>query len=162
MVSAQMNIQINLSHGELDNWTPEAEQLQRWCIEALTAADSEPGEFEVSVRIVDEAEGRQLNASYRDKDYATNVLSFPTEIPAGFTQLPLQPLGDIALCAAVVEREAREQGKVLENHWAHLVIHGILHLLGYDHETDEAASGMETIEIAALQKLGIANPYLVG
>jgi probable rRNA maturation factor len=116
-----------------------------------------PTDVELAVRIVDADEGRQLNAQYRDKDYATNVLSFPAEI-----DLPEGPiiLGDLVLCWPVVINEAAEQKKTVEQHSAHLIVHGTLHLLGRDHLHDEEAEVMEREEIGILQKLGYSNPYL--
>jgi probable rRNA maturation factor len=115
---------------------------------------------EVAVRIVDEAEGRALNRSYRGIDKATNVLSFP----ADDGDLPWPPgversLGDIVICEPIVESEAREQGKQSASHWAHLVVHGTLHLLGYDHDEDAAAEQMEAIETRILAAGGVADPY---
>jgi probable rRNA maturation factor len=107
---------------------------------------------ELTLRITDEAESRALNHRYRGRDYATNVLSFPYQEPG--------MLGDLVLCAPVVAREAKAQGKPLRAHWAHLVIHGCLHLLGYDHEQSQAAEKMEKLEIRILRNLGFANPYL--
>ncbi len=111
---------------------------------------------ELAIRIVDADEGRALNRDYRGKDYATNVLSFPAELPPG-VQLPL--LGDLAICAPVVQREALEQGKREKDHWAHLTVHGVLHLLGYDHLADDEAETMEALERRILAGLSIANPY---
>ena len=108
------------------------------------------------MRVVDEPEMRALNARYRGKDYATNVLSFPAELPPG-VELPL--LGDIVVCAPVVAREAQEQHKRERWHWAHLMVHGTLHLLGHDHERPRQAAGMEAIERRILGALGIADPY---
>jgi probable rRNA maturation factor len=107
---------------------------------------------ELTLRITNEAESRALNHRYRGRDYATNVLSFPYQEPG--------MLGDLVLCAPVVAREAKAQGKPLRAHWAHLVIHGCLHLLGYDHEQSQAAEKMEKLEIRILRNLGFANPYL--
>ena len=107
--------------------------------------------------LVDEAEGRELNRTWRQKDYATNVLSFPADVPDELLDIPL--LGDLVICVAVVEREAAEQGKELEAHWAHLVIHGCLHLLGYDHIDDDEAEEMETLEQTLLAELGHPDPY---
>ena len=101
---------------------------------------------------------QELNREYRGKDYATNVLSFPFERPAG-VELPVRVLGDIVLCAQTVQREARAQGKDVAAHWAHLVVHGVLHLLGMDHEHARQARAMETTEIAVLKELGYPNPY---
>ena len=122
-------------------------KVTRWIRHAL-ALDAE-----ITVRIVDEDEGRQLNRDYRHKDYATNVLTFD------YAQEPLV-LADLVLCAPVVEREAREQNKSLEEHYAHLLVHGALHAQGWDHETSEQdAQEMETYETAILQGLGYADPY---
>jgi len=111
---------------------------------------------DVCLRIVDEREGRSLNRHYREKNYATNVLSFPAELPTG-VKLPL--LGDIVICAPVVAREAREQHKPLHAHYAHLTVHGVLHLLGFDHEDERDAMVMETIERGILAGLGLPDPY---
>ena len=110
----------------------------------------------VSGRITDAKTGRQLNRDFRGKDYATNVLSFPAEWPPGMRS-PM--LGDLAICAPVVAREAREQGKAVRDHYAHMVIHGTLHLLGYDHIDEAEAERMETLETKLLAGIGIANPY---
>jgi len=134
---------------------PSAVSFRRWVEAALHGAKRrEPAEL--SIRIVDGDEGRALNRDYRGKDYATNVLSFPVEQPPGVT-LPL--IGDLAICAPVVLREAAEQGKAARDHWAHLTIHGVLHLLGYDHVDDREAVAMETLETRILAGLGIADPY---
>lgn len=132
---------------------PTEADIRRWVEAALGDA---MGEAQLTVRVVDEDEIRELNATYRGKDYATNVLSFPFEAPPG-VELPL--LGDIIVCAAVVAREAAEQDKPLEAHWAHMVIHGTLHLLGYDHIKEAEAEEMEGLEIRLLADLGYANPY---
>ena len=113
---------------------------------------------EVTIRIVDETESQQLNFDYREKDKPTNVLSFPFQCPPGI-ELPL--LGDLVICAQVVAREAQEQQKTLQAHWAHMVVHGSLHLLGFDHINDADAEEMEAEEIQVLQELGFANPYLI-
>lgn len=111
---------------------------------------------ELCVRIVDQAESAELNERYRDKSGATNVLSFPcdADLPGGDA-----PLGDLVICAAVVMKEAAAQGKCLNDHWQHLVVHGVLHLLGYDHIGDDEAEVMENEERAILARLGIADPY---
>ena len=112
---------------------------------------------ELAIRIVGLEEGQALNRDYRGKDYPTNVLSFPAELPPGVA-LPL--IGDLAICAPVVAREAAEQGKKPTQHWAHMTVHGVLHLLGYDHLEDAEAERMESLETRILASLGIADPYL--
>lgn len=128
--------------------------FRRWCELAL---QQRKADSEMTIRLVDEAEARELNHTYRHKDYATNVLSFPADVPDELLDIPL--LGDLVICVAVVEREAVEQGKSLEAHWAHLVIHGCLHLLGYDHIEDEEAEEMESLERELLAQLGHPDPY---
>jgi len=133
---------------------PSEEDFRRWCELALRqrSADSE-----LTIRLVDEPEGRELNRTWRQKDYATNVLSFPADVPDEFLDIPL--LGDLVICVPVVAREAAEQGKPLAAHWAHLVIHGCLHLLGYDHIEDAEAEEMENLERQLLAELGHPDPY---
>ena len=133
---------------------PSEADLRRWCELGLRqrTADSE-----LTIRLVDEPEGRELNRTWRQKDYATNVLSFPAEVPDGLLDIPL--LGDLVICVPVLEREAAEQGNTLQAHWAHLVIHGCLHLLGYDHIDDDEAEEMESIERQLLAELGHTDPY---
>ena len=110
---------------------------------------------------VDEAEAQRYNREYRNRDYATNVLSFPAELPEGLPEEFRQSLlGDLLICAPVVTREAREQQRPEVDHWAHLTVHGLLHLLGYDHEQPGDAVVMESLETEILQKLGISDPYL--
>ena len=118
-------------------------------------------ELEISVKIVGEAEGRKLNRQYRDQDRATNVLSFPASEAAVKDPPPDLPLalGDIVICGPVVAREADEQGKDNPDHWAHLIVHGALHLMGYDHETDDGARQMESLEASILALGGVENPY---
>lgn len=133
---------------------PAESDFQRW-LEAVLPQFQE--ESEVTIRIVDEAESHELNHTYRGKDKPTNVLSFPFEAPPGI-ELPL--LGDLIVCRQVVEQEAAEQEKQLQAHWAHMVIHGSLHLLGYDHIEDEEAEEMESIETEIMLALGYADPYI--
>lgn len=133
---------------------PEAAELERW-MTAVLENEADP-RSELTVRFVECDESRQLNRDYRGKDSPTNVLSFPFEAPPGL-ELPL--LGDLVICHEIVVREAREQGKSTHDHYAHLVIHGGLHLLGYDHIDDEEAERMETLERALLARFGIADPY---
>lgn len=138
---------------------PAEADFRRWATEALAEA-GEARAVEITVRLVDEDEGRTLNREYRERDYATNVLSFPSELPDFLrAQLPVLPLGDLVICAPVVAREAAEQGKAAAAHWAHLTVHGVLHLLGHDHVDDDEAEAMEAMEVAVLARLGIDNPY---
>jgi probable rRNA maturation factor len=132
---------------------PSDKQLELWVNTVLTNLNEE---FELTIRIVDDMESSQLNETYRHKKGATNILSFPFEVP---DEVELNLLGDLVICASVLEREAIEQNKSLHNHWAHIVIHGTLHLLGYDHIEDLEAEEMEAKEIAFLQTLSIPNPY---
>ena len=133
---------------------PSPELFQQWIDTALTTLTEQ--EFELTIRLVTLAESQQLNQQYRQKDKPTNVLSFPFEVPEG---IELNLLGDLVICAQIVEQEAKSQNKKLFDHWAHMVIHGCLHLLGYDHINDIDANEMETLEIKTLAKLKIANPY---
>ena len=133
---------------------PTEEQIVQW---ATAAVQPEGDEVEMTVRIVDEAESHKLNLTYRGKDRPTNVLSFPFECPDE-VELPL--LGDLVICHQVVEREAAEQEKPLMSHWAHMVVHGSLHLLGYDHIEDNEAEEMESLETQIMQGLGFDDPYL--
>lgn len=120
---------------------------------------SEQESSEVTIRIVDEAEMTELNETYRHKSGPTNVLSFPFDAPI---ELEVKLLGDIVICASVVNKEAKAQGKSSDAHWAHMVVHGILHLQGYDHIEDDEAEVMEALEINLLQQLGYTNPYIDG
>ncbi len=144
MPKLQLNLQIASSASDI----PSKAQFKSWAKATLRV------DTEVTIRIVDADEGCMLNSTYRGKDYATNVLTFPlTEAP--------HLMGDIIICASIVEAEAHAQNKPLEAHYAHLTVHGVLHLHGYDHETEEQAVLMESIEVTTLQKLGYANPYLI-
>ena len=143
-----MDVNITIQNLSGSNSIPSNRQLKQWAALPLASLNKMT---ELTIRIVDEDEGQQLNAAWRDKDYATNVLSFP--IGETNEHAPAM-LGDIVICAPVVEKEAEQQGKKLESHWAHLVIHGILHLQGYDHEHHEDASKMEKLEITLLEKIG--------
>ena len=136
---------------------PAAVSFRRWVAAALAGRIREA---DLAVRIVGSKEGRALNHHYRGKDYATNVLSFPAELPEGLpkgVKLPL--LGDLVLCAPVVAREAKEQGKPLSAHYAHLTVHGTLHLLGWDHEDTREAEAMEQLERQILAAMGLPDPY---
>ena len=144
-----VDIQRQTENGQ----TPDDPDICSWATAAYLGNDAEA---EMTVRIVDEAESAELNQTYRHKAGPTNVLSFPFENPPGL-QLPL--LGDLVICAPVVEREAGEQDKASQAHWAHMVVHGCLHLQGYDHIQTEQAEQMEALEIDILARLGFSNPY---
>lgn len=133
---------------------PSDAQFERWVRATLDAHDK--NDAEIALRIVDEPEITELNREYRGKNYATNVLSFPADLPP---ELNLPHLGDIVICAGVVEQEAIAQCKIPEAHWAHMVVHGTLHLLGYDHIDDDEADAMERLEIDILSTLNYPNPY---
>lgn len=149
-MAIELDVQVASEAADL----PEEPDLRRWCELALRARQ---GDSELTIRLVDEDEGRELNRTWRHKDYATNVLSFPADVPDEFLDIPL--LGDLVICAPVVVREAAEQGKPAKAHWAHLVIHGCLHLLGYDHLEDDEAEEMEDLERQLLAELGYPDPY---
>ncbi|HEY8097649.1 MAG TPA: rRNA maturation RNase YbeY [Methylobacter sp.] len=132
---------------------PDRQQIQLWVDSALADFDQDT---EIVVRIVDEQESAELNEQYRHKSGPTNILSFPADLPEG---IELNLLGDLVICAPVLEKEALEQDKQLTDHWAHIIVHGVLHLLGYDHIDETEAELMENKEIAILNKLNINNPY---
>lgn len=135
---------------------PTPEDFQRWATAAIKTANKREGD--VAIRIVTIAEIQQLNRDYRHKDKPTNVLSFPFDMPEGIEGIdPI--LGDIAICADIVAQEAAAQQKKPQDHWAHMVVHGCLHLLGYDHIKDDEAEEMEALEIAILTQFGITTPY---
>ncbi|MFT5501704.1 MAG: putative rRNA maturation factor [Woeseiaceae bacterium] len=136
---------------------PDEDEIGTWLRQVLAESGNREG-LEISVRVVDEAESRDLNKRFRTIDNSTNVLSFPADsagLPAEFAPA----LGDIVICGPVVEREALQQGKDIGHHWAHLIVHGALHLLGYDHETEDDAEIMESLERKILAARGISDPY---
>lgn len=146
MNSPGRRLDLSVQYACRDPWVPERSDVRRWVRAAL------PGAGQITVRFVDDEEGRQLNRDYRGKDYATNVLSFPYEASP-------RVFGDLVVAPAVCYREAAEQGKSPEAHMAHLVIHGVLHLRGYEHEDEREAEDMEDTEREILATLGIADPY---
>jgi len=154
-VSAELSLSVGYAASR--KGVPTSASFRQWVEAALRGAKRRKA-TELSIRIVDAKEGRTLNRDYRDKDYATNVLSFPVELPPG-VKLPL--IGDLVICAPVVAREAAEQGKQARDHWAHMTVHGVLHLLGYDHIEDDEAEAMEALETRILAGLGIDDPYTV-
>lgn len=161
-IDVQLACDDYLSSAE-PNSLPTMEQLQHWADQALLhpLSGTARTEAEISVRIVDIEESQTLNREYRSKDKPTNVLSFPAEAPEGWPPELLQelPLGDLVISAHIVAQEASDQGKSLEAHWAHMMIHGSLHLLGYDHIDDDEAEQMEALEVRLLDQLGYPNPY---
>lgn len=150
-------VTLSVGYGTSRKGVPAAASFRGWVEAALRGAKRRKA-AELSIRIVDSKEGRTLNRDYRGKDYATNVLSFPVELPPGIN-LPL--IGDLVICAPVVAREAAEQGKPSRHHWAHMTVHGVLHLIGYDHIDEQEAEQMEALETRILAGLGIDDPYAV-
>ena len=150
-MSVTVDVQYEMEAG------PDEDDIRRW-LEAVLIAEAILADVEITVRIVDEAEMAELNERYRHKIGPTNILSFPFEAPPG---MECNLLGDLVIAAPVVQREAREQGKTENAHWAHMIVHGTLHLLGYDHQQPVEAEAMEAREISILQQLGYANPYLL-
>lgn len=142
---------------ESRDWVPAVADIRAW---ASAALGRRAAGAELAVRVVRPAASQRLNARYRGRDKPTNVLSFPVPpLPSSGVRHAPRPLGDLVICARVVRDEARQQRKAIKAHWAHLVIHGALHLLGYDHEHDDDARRMERREVAVLRRFGIANPY---
>lgn len=149
-----MSYQIDIESNSQSQQIPPVAELERWITAALRSQQLE--EAEVSLYIADEAESQELNSQYRGKDYPTNVLSFPADI---HEEVGIPLLGDLIVCAPVVEREAQEQGKTLDAHWAHMLVHGSLHLLGFDHIDDGEADEMEALETEIITGLGYPAPY---
>jgi probable rRNA maturation factor len=150
-----VNLSVDIQR-RVRTWAPPRADIAAW---ASIALGRRAAGRELGVRVVGRTESRRLNARYRGHDKPTNVLSFPVaELPAGPTG-PARPLGDLVICPEVLRAEAREQHKSLRAHWAHLVVHGTLHLAGYDHERPDDANRMERREIAVLRRLGFPNPY---
>lgn len=152
------HIEIQLVADDADE-PPEPDTLTAWAHAALAAVDR--ADAMITIRVVGAAEGGALNRDYRGRDHPTNVLSFPFgELPPeGIAELGAPYLGDLAICAPVVQREAAEQGKPAAAHWAHMVVHGVLHLAGYDHHDDAEAGAMEARERDILAELGFPDPY---
>lgn len=153
-MNAQIDVQIACSGDDI----PEADDIAGWVSHTMSAA-GRGGDADVCVRVVDATEIRALNREFRQKDLPTNVLSFPAGIVDGLPADITMPLGDVVVCAPVVRDEARQQGKSCDAHWTHMVVHGTLHLLGFDHEKEADAVEMEGLEVAILTDLGVANPY---
>ena len=159
MTRGPIRLDLSVSYATPRAGLPSSVSFRKWVHATL---ETRIREADLAIRIVGTREGRALNRHYRGKDYATNVLSFPADIAEGVklpkgVKLPL--LGDIVLCAPVVAREAKEQKKPLAAHYAHLTVHGVLHLLGWDHQNDKEADCMEALEREILAGLGIEDPY---
>ena len=177
-----INIDVELQNPCDYTTVPAVDDLEKWCAAALQSdliKDKNIGEteklsaepcpelcpdFSIVVRVVDEEEGTELNQTYRQKAAPTNILSFPYEFPEELLAIPeiqnqQTHLGDLVVCESVVKREAEEQGKTLLQHWAHLIVHGVLHLQGCDHVEDSEAEEMEALEVVVLKQLGFNNPY---
>ncbi len=158
-----MNISVDLQIACQVDSAPQEAEVHLWLERAYQAGSPNASRHcDVSVRIVDENESRQLNNQYRRQDKATNVLAFPAGSPDEFgalTEDGAHPLGDLVICGPLVEQEAEDQGKSPAGHWGHLLIHGMLHLLGYDHETSSQAAEMETMETKILAERGFGDPY---
>lgn len=153
-----MNLELDYQIASTQSELPAPATLEAWLQATL---DTRLDNAQISIRVVDQEESQTLNSQYRGKDKPTNVLSFPFELPEG---IPLDGienlLGDLVICAPIVRSEAEEQQKPEINHWAHMVIHGTLHLLGYDHINDDEAEIMEQLERNVLKTLNIPDPYL--
>jgi probable rRNA maturation factor len=153
-----MTVQVEVQRAHPDIIAPDDDFIGDWVRRALAAA-AENIDAEVSVRIVNADEMRTLNRDYRHKDKPTNVLSFPAGPVSGLPEAEPVPIGDIVVCADVVNDEAVEQAKAMADHWAHMLVHGTLHLLGFDHEAEDEAAEMETLESRILGAHGVPDPY---
>lgn len=154
-MSAILDYQIAIE----DTFYPPEQDVQLWIDLVLSNQSNQDRNLldsEITIRVVSEQESQTLNHQYRNKDKPTNVLSFPFESPA---QIQIDLLGDLVICADIVEKEAKLQNKLISHHWAHMIIHGTLHLLGFDHVEEQQAQQMEALEIALLAKLAIDDPY---
>ena len=153
-----MKVQVDVQYACDDDTAPEIATVESWIVRAIEACGN-TNDAEVSVRIVNGDEMRTLNSEYRGKDRSTNVLSFPAGEVAGLPADAPVLLGDIVICASVVRDEAASQNKATADHWAHMLVHGALHLLGYDHEADTDAAEMEALEARILAWQGLSDPY---
>lgn len=152
-----LEVQLEIQRNTESATVPSDEQFELWVRKALSGRCEQA---DLVIRIVDAEEAQQFNLQYRNKDYATNVLSFPNELPEGIpAEVAGHGLGDLLICAPVVIAEAIQQRKVDSDHWAHLTVHGVLHLLGYDHDADPEAAVMEALETEILNGLGVSDPY---
>jgi probable rRNA maturation factor len=154
-VARVMAICVEMQYAWSGSGLPPSERFRQWVVATLRGLREDA---DVLIRIVGEVESARLNASYRGRSGATNVLSFPFEPPP---PVATEHLGDLVICAPVVAREAVAQDKPMQAHWAHMVVHGVLHLLGYDHQDESTSDAMESLEIEILDRLGYSNPYLL-
>lgn len=155
-----MIVQVDVQIACDDEGLPESDEIEIWAQRAIeAAAGNVDDEVEVAIRIVDSVESRSLNRDFRQQDRPTNVLSFPAGDIEGLPAKAPKTLGDIVICAPVVSDEAAAQGKEIGGHWAHMVVHGMLHLLGFDHMNDDEALAMERLETQILTTHGVADPY---
>jgi probable rRNA maturation factor len=154
--SHPIELSLDLQVACKDSLLPTEQQFRHWVLATLDAANFNDTETELTIRLVDETEIQSLNNDYRGKNYPTNVLSFPADLPE---ELNIPFLGDLVICVPVIIREASEQNKTPDAHWAHMVIHGTLHLLGYDHIEEDDAEVMEALETTIIKQLGYADPY---
>lgn len=163
-----IDVNVDLVNASTESQVPSVRDFQSWAESALTAISAggesaNPVTAELSIRVIDKTESAELNAHYRHKQGPTNILSFPGSFTHGINmqESGFSLLGDLAICAPLVRQEAEAQDKTAKAHWAHLTVHGILHLKGYDHEEQDAAKEMEALEISILDSLGYRNPYTV-
>ena len=161
-----MDVQLDIQLATECVHFPDEKQIKKWILSALQHADISLSSPSLTLRVVSMEESEQLNTDFRDKNQPTNVLSFPFEPPEGvdFSETDtflIEYLGDLVICAKLVEKEANNQLKLVESHWAHLIVHGTLHLLGFDHIEEDQANIMESLEIAVLASCGFGNPYII-
>ncbi len=157
-----MTVTVEIDNHCASHWVPDESNCLR-SLQATLEYLCREEDCSISLKFITSEESAELNSHYRGKAGATNVLSFAADFPQSIvTDIGLRPLGDLAICPEVLEREAAEQNKSLQSHWTHILVHGLLHLLGYEHGEEAAATTMENIEIEVLKKLGISNPYLIG
>lgn len=164
----ELSVEVDLQNPNNTEPLPTLLEMKTWCeaaVQALTYPLAFENTLSVLIRIVDSEESASLNQGYREKSGPTNVLSFPNDVPEFMLEIPdlkeqNSHLGDLVICDSLVQEEAKEQGKSVLVHWAHLIIHGLLHLQGYDHIDDDEADEMESLEIEIMEQLGFDNPYI--
>ncbi len=167
-IDANFSLRVDLQNPNEFQSLPDLSEIQSWCqaaVQSSTKKKAFENSLSVLIRIVDENESADLNQTYREKVGPTNVLSFPNEVPEFMLDIAdlieqNSHLGDLVICEPLMHKEATEQGKSVTSHWAHLIIHGVLHLQGFDHIDEAEAFEMETLEISILEQLGFVNPYI--